>query len=204
MRYISVGRRFAALLLDWIILLVVAIPLAEIHSGNGSFEISWLGWRFALAWIAVPLTYVVLFEWLASATPGKFMVGIRVRKDTGGRIGFGQSLGRNAARLIDGLPYVIPYLVGGLVVLGSDTRQRLGDRWASTVVIAKGTDGARDRGAGADERGAMDRATAAGAARFATAGFAAAGFAAARVGRRCDTDAATPAGGLTTSGSRRT
>ena len=142
MRYISVGRRFAALLLDWIILLVVAIPLAEIHSGNGSFEISWLGWRFALAWIAVPLTYVVLFEWLASATPGKFMVGIRVRKDTGGRIGFGQSLGRNVARLIDGLPYVIPYLVGGLVVLGSDTRQRLGDRWASTVVIAKGTDGA--------------------------------------------------------------
>ena len=85
---------------------------------------------------------MVLFEWLASATPGKFMVGIRVRKDTGGRIGFGQSLGRNAARLIDGLPYVIPYLVGGLVVLGSDTRQRLGDRWASTVVIAKGTDGA--------------------------------------------------------------
>jgi uncharacterized RDD family membrane protein YckC len=142
MTYISVGRRFAALLLDWIILLVVAIPLAEIHSGNGSFEISWLGWRFALAWIAVPLTYVVLFEWLASATPGKLMVGIRVRKDTGGRIGFGQSLGRNAARLIDGLPYVIPYLVGGLVVLGSDTRQRLGDRWASTVVIAKGTDGA--------------------------------------------------------------
>ena len=69
MRYISVGRRFAALLLDWIILLVVAIPLAEIHSGNGSVEISWLGWRFALAWIAVPLTYVVLFEWLASATP---------------------------------------------------------------------------------------------------------------------------------------
>ena len=142
MRYISVGRRFAALLLDWIILLVVANPLAEIHSGNGSFEISWLGWRFALAWIAVPLTYVVLFEWLASATPGKFMVGIRVRKDTGGRVGFGQSLGRNAARLIDGLPYIIPYLVGGLVVLGSDTRQRLGDRWASTVVIAKGTDGA--------------------------------------------------------------
>ena len=168
MRYISVGRRFAALLLDWIILLVVAIPLAEIHSGNGSVEISWLGWRFALAWIAVPLTYVVLFEWLASATPGKFMVGIRVRKDTGGRIGFGQSLGRNVARLIDGLPYVIPYLVGGLVVLGSDTRQRLGDRWASTVVIAKGTDAARsDRAAGADDRGAVDRTTAAGAARFA-------------------------------------
>ncbi len=56
------------------------------------------------------------------------------------RIGPGQSLVRNLARLIDALPYVIPYLVGAVVVSGSSTRQRLGDRWAKTVVIASGSE----------------------------------------------------------------
>jgi uncharacterized RDD family membrane protein YckC len=140
MTYISVGRRFAALLLDWIILLAVAATMAEYETGDGSLVISWQGWRFVLAWIVVPLAYVVLFESRAGATPGKFIVGIRVRTEAGSRIGFGQSLGRNLARVVDAFPYVIPYLVGGIAVLRSSTRQRLGDRWASTVVIAKGTD----------------------------------------------------------------
>jgi uncharacterized protein len=142
MKYISVGRRFAALLLDWIVLSAVAALFADYQTGDGSLVISWLGWRFAIAWVVIPLTYVVLFEWLAGATPGKFIVSIRVRTEAGGAIGFGQSLGRNLARIVDAFPYVIPYLVGGIAVLGSPTRQRLGDRWASTIVIAKGTEGA--------------------------------------------------------------
>ena len=161
MRYISVGRRFAALLLDWIILLAVADPVRRVSVRQRQRRDPVAGLALRAGWIAVPLTYVVLFEWLASATPGKFMVGIRVRRDTGGRIGFGQSLGRNVARLIDAFPYVIPYLVGGLACSGPTTRQRLGDRWASTVVIAKGTD-AREcmLTAGADDRRAMDRTAA--------------------------------------------
>ena len=134
---------------------------------------------------------MVLFEWLAGATPGKFMLGIRVRKDTGGthRVR-GSRWAGTLARLIDGLPYVIPYLVGGLAVARSDTRQRLGDRWATTVVIAKGTDAA---GAIAPPvpttEEPSDRATAAGTARFADQ------VRSRPPARGCDADAASAAGG---------
>jgi hypothetical protein len=47
---------------------------------------------------------------------------------------------RNLARAVDAFPYVIPYLVGAIAVRSSDTKQRLGDRWAKTVVILVGTD----------------------------------------------------------------
>ena len=38
MRYISVGRRFAALLLDWIILLVVTIPFCLLYTSDAADE----------------------------------------------------------------------------------------------------------------------------------------------------------------------
>ena len=136
MRYVNIGRRLVASLLDWVVLSAAGLAFGEYRTGDGVLEVSWQGWRFAVAWIAIPLAYVVLFEWLAGATLGKLAVRIRVRRLDGGRIGLGQSLGRNLARLIDGLPYVIPYLVGGISVLRSPTCQRLGDAWASTVVIA--------------------------------------------------------------------
>jgi uncharacterized RDD family membrane protein YckC len=129
MRYIGLGRRFVAWALDGLVCLVWVV-----------FEASWQGWRFVLAFLVFPLAYFVLFEWLASATPGKFVVGIRVRRVGGGRIGFGQSVGRNLARVIDALPYFIPYIVGAVAITRSPTRQRLGDRWADTVVILMGTD----------------------------------------------------------------
>ena len=142
MRYVGLGRRFVAWLIDWLILSVVVALLGEYRTGGGVFEVSWQGWRFVVAFVLVPLVYLVLFEWLLAATPGKFTVGIRVRRLDGTRIGFGQSLGRNLARLIDGLPYVIPYIVGAIAIGRSATRQRLGDRWAGTVVLKWGTEGA--------------------------------------------------------------
>jgi len=42
--------------------------------------------------------------------------------------------------VVDAFPYVIPYLVGGIAVIRSETKQRLGDRWAKTVVILVGTE----------------------------------------------------------------
>jgi uncharacterized RDD family membrane protein YckC len=140
MRYIGLGRRFVAWALDGLVCLVWVVLLGEYRTGDDVFEASWQGWRFVLAFLVFPLAYFVLFEWLASATPGKFVVGIRVRRAEGGRIRFGQSVGRNLARVVDALPYVIPYVVGAVAVTRSSTRQRLGDRWANTVVILLGTD----------------------------------------------------------------
>ena len=139
----DIGRRSVAQVFDWAVWLLWIIPLGEYSNEDGLFEASWQGWRFALAWILLPAAYLVLSEWLLGATPGKLLVGIRVRRVEGGRIGFGQSVVRNLARLVDALVYVIPYLVGGIAVIRSPTRQRFGDRWAGTVVVLMGTDTAR-------------------------------------------------------------
>jgi hypothetical protein len=38
---------------------------------------------------------------------------------------------------VDAFPYVLPYLVGAIAVWASPTQQRLGDRWANSVVVTK-------------------------------------------------------------------
>jgi uncharacterized RDD family membrane protein YckC len=140
MAYVGLGRRFVAWLLDLAIAGLWIAALGEYETGPSSFEARWTGWRFVVAWILLPVLYYVLFEWLLSATPGKFVLGVRVRAAGGGRIGFTQSLVRNVARLVDAFPYAIPYIVGAIAISNSPTKQRLGDRWGKTVVILWGSD----------------------------------------------------------------
>lgn len=139
MIYIGVGRRFVAWFVDILITGLAWVPFAQVESGDGTFAISWRGWDFVLPGL-ITVAYFVLLEGLAGATVGKFVLGVRVRGLDGSRIGLGPALVRNLARVVDAFPYVIPYLVGGIVVSRSDTRQRLGDRWARTVVILMGTE----------------------------------------------------------------
>jgi uncharacterized RDD family membrane protein YckC len=139
MRYIGVGRRFVALLIDGMITALAWIPFAETSSVDGVYSIRWDGMDFVIP-LAITLAYFVLLEGAFGATIGKVVLGIRVRRPDGSRIGFGPALIRNLARVVDAFPYVIPYLVGGIAVIRSDTDQRFGDRWAKTVVILVGTD----------------------------------------------------------------
>jgi uncharacterized RDD family membrane protein YckC len=76
------------------------------------------------------------YRWLCEgrfgATLGKGMIGILVQRKDGRACGFRASFIRNLMRLIDGIGF---YLVGLLVALFSNSRQRLGDRLAGTVVV---------------------------------------------------------------------
>jgi len=139
MRYIGVGRRFVALLIDGLITALAWMPFAETSSVDGVYSIRWDGMDFVIH-LALTLAYFVVLEGAFGATIGKVVLGIRVRRPDGSRIGFGPALIRNLARVVDAFPYVIPYLVGGIAVIRSDTDQRFGDRWAKTVVILVGTD----------------------------------------------------------------
>ncbi len=98
-------------------------------------------------WGVLAIAYYVVFEAALAATPGKFVLGLRVRDHTGQRISWKASLIRNVLRIVDAFPYFIPYLVGA-VAIGSDgssdltwapgeqrRRRRLGDRAAGTIVI---------------------------------------------------------------------
>jgi len=61
--------------------------------------------------------------------------GIKVVKDDGAKLSVGGVIIRNICRIIDGFPYVIPYLLGMVVMATNKKSQRLGDKFAHSIVI---------------------------------------------------------------------
>lgn len=120
------GRRVLAILLDSIIVGIVFTLLGFKTTQEASTT--------NLIVYGVFFLYYVVMEWLVGATLGKLICGIRVRTVDGSKIGFVASLVRNLMRVVDGFPYFIPYLLGFIVILSGDSRQRLGDKVAHTVV----------------------------------------------------------------------
>ncbi len=123
-------RRIAAGLLDSTIIVlflqVSSIALRqEITASSLSFSL--------LAVLA--FVYYSFQEGLFSATIGKFLLELRVL-DTGGfDCSFGASFKRNSLRFVDWLPFL--YILGGAAMMMSGQRQRLGDRFAGTVVTRR-------------------------------------------------------------------
>jgi uncharacterized RDD family membrane protein YckC len=137
MRYVSVGRRFVALLIDGIILVIVAAPFAQTTRRPGYLRIELVGARGVVP-ILVWLAYFVVMEGTIGATLGKLAMGLRVVRPDGSKLDGGSAFIRNIARLVDGFPYVIPYLVGAIAVWSDPSmRQRLGDRWGRSVVVER-------------------------------------------------------------------
>jgi uncharacterized RDD family membrane protein YckC len=134
--YVGVGRRAVAQIIDWIFSLIWFLPFAVVeHSAGGGLRLSWYGWRAATPWL-ITLLYFVVLEGLLGATVGKFLTGIRVVRDDGTKLAWSASLVRNLLRVVDAIPYVLPYLLGAVVMwTGGERKQRVGDRAAHTVVI---------------------------------------------------------------------
>ena len=82
-----------------------------------------------LLWV----TYYAVLEGLFGATVGKRLAGVRVTDLEGRRIGWQAAILRNLGRLLDALPFL--YLLGGILTLTSKQHQRLGDRFAGTLVV---------------------------------------------------------------------
>ena len=79
------------------------------------------------------MAYYAVLEGLFGATVGKRLAGLRVTDLEGRRIGWQAAILRNVARLLDVLPVL--YLLGGFLTLSSRQHQRLGDRFAGTLVV---------------------------------------------------------------------
>lgn len=131
MQTASLPRRFAALLLD---VLVLALVASAVFGGEkalsdrvDAFEVT--GVVLLLAAVA----YWVALEARFGATLGKYLVGIRVVRLDGGAIGFEQALRRNVTRIAG----VFHLLVGFFVARGNPEGQRVGDKWAGTRVVVK-------------------------------------------------------------------
>jgi len=140
------GRRFGALMVDEILITAVTVGLIllMIHPSQTPFT------AYGHQWVLVRYTaqqqmlrlgviflmrfgYFTMLEWALGATVGKFVFALRVVDFSGGSISFIQALRRNVLRILGG-PFT--YLIGWIVAMRNDRRQRGGDRAAGTLVVA--------------------------------------------------------------------
>ena len=127
------GRRYVAHLVDGVlftILLLIAILLV------GSLPNSAAGDALLIAVLVLGLTvgqvaYYVVTQRRHGRTPGKRLVGSRVVDRHGNVPSTGALTKRTLPLLVEYL-----YVIALISMLSSDFRQRLGDRWADTYVVA--------------------------------------------------------------------
>jgi uncharacterized RDD family membrane protein YckC len=149
LQYRSVGVRFVAVLIDLIIAAIIAgfftsslqTPMVNsVSFTNGTFGASTT--TNALAGLGPTLTALIVliyFTLLLGAygqTVGMMAMKIKVVKEDGSKISYVDALVRSLLLIIDAIPFVIPFLLGAILIWTSDKRQRLGDRAAHTVVVA--------------------------------------------------------------------
>ena len=134
----AASLRVGAALIDLvpliILFIVLGLALGEGESSDDSAGITLEGGS-ALLYFLLTLAYYVVTEAAWGATLGKRALGLVVRRVDGGRASFGQVLGRNVLRIVDGLPFL--YLLGLIVMVATPRRQRLGDLAAGTVVVKR-------------------------------------------------------------------
>jgi uncharacterized RDD family membrane protein YckC len=133
---VGVGPRALAYVLDSLVLAVI-IALVDIASGGTKPNASrtFLSNPNTAAVVLIMAASLVYFGGLESAwggTAGKRLVGLRVAMADGSTLTGRAVLIRTVCRLIDGILF---YAVGAILVWASPRRQRLGDRWAGTVVV---------------------------------------------------------------------
>lgn len=137
------GRRLASGIIDVVVVAVagVAYTLAlgteqQIDGGlqmtiNDKTVTGGLAWLF----VASALLYFMMAELASGRTLGKAFTGLRVQMADGSPLRPGPVVVRNLFRIVDGIPYVVPNLLGFIVVASTEKNQRVGDLVAKTVVV---------------------------------------------------------------------
>jgi uncharacterized RDD family membrane protein YckC len=145
----GIGSRFVAVLVDhliqivsylvfWFIMVLIAAGSALSHVEKSTAELDtagkWVIAAFVFINFCVLLGYFALFEaFWHGQTPGKYLMKLRVIKDSGRQITFFEALARNLLRIIDWLPAF--YFAGVITMLCNRKNKRLGDLAAGTLVV---------------------------------------------------------------------
>lgn len=136
----SIGDRMLAVMVDSVLISSLTVLLAvstsqlwQPYTTSSSYS-SAREILFLSVGMLIGLIYFLLSEGIFGTTIGKSLVGAEVRKTNGDKATFKNVLIRNLFRIIDGIAF---YFVGFLSALFSSRRQRLGDRFASTVVVQR-------------------------------------------------------------------
>ena len=133
MEYAGFWRRFAAYLIDYILISVVGgiafFILAAIAGDDGRclrLHPWFVGFFVYFAYMEAPST---------QATVGKIALGIQVTDLQGNRISFGKALGRNVAKILSALILYIGFIMAAFTA----KKQALHDMIAGTLVVKKGS-----------------------------------------------------------------
>ena len=142
--YATFGRRFAAKLVDGMILFAVNFLLAAIlsavligsvtRSGSnaGGGMVIMLQLLIQLSGIAMSLAYMIFFIRKYDATPGKKAMGLRLFRADGTKLSKGRIVGRYFAEWLSSLTLLIGYL---MAAFDKEQRRALHDRIVDTRVI---------------------------------------------------------------------
>jgi uncharacterized RDD family membrane protein YckC len=133
------GPRIVAAIIDIVLLGIVFVILSVLFgdsdSSSGddgaSFELSLTGLP-ALLFFVLTMAYYAVLESQSGQTLGKRVMKLRVVA-IDGQLTLGKALIRTLLRIIDGLPFF--YLLGFIVMLVSQRKQRIGDMAAGTIVV---------------------------------------------------------------------
>jgi len=118
-----IARRVLAIIIDTVVLIVATIMILVIGNAEAAAII---------VIIALLTGYGIIFETWRGQTIGKIAMDIIVVKTDGTPCDFLAALVRNLLRIVDILFY---YLLGFIVMILSDRRQRIGDHLANTMVV---------------------------------------------------------------------
>lgn len=143
--YAGFGVRAVAHVIDWVVefcvllvaqmvAFVVLAMMAQLQAGPADWaertnKMSATGLAVGVVGLVV---YYTLAEGLGGATIGKALFGLRVRRVDHSPCGLGAAFLRRLAIFVDGLFFG---LVAYQAMMSSVTQQRVGDKWAGTVVV---------------------------------------------------------------------
>lgn len=144
-QYQGVAIRFVALIIDGIILGLIDYILIFLFTGSAttidtstgavSLGPAYPAYYVALG-IVLGLLYFTLLLGRYGQSVGMMAVKIKVVSEAdSGPITYAAAFIRTILLYIDQIPYVIPYLLGAILIWTSDKKQRFGDRVAHTVVV---------------------------------------------------------------------
>ena len=133
--YAGFWIRFAAVLLDGIILFVAGVVVQLLfapmtRSGRMDLMLMALGFEYLIGMI-IGATYEGLFVSRLGATPGKMALDLKVVRPDGERLTYGRALGRYFGTMLSGLIVGIGYIMAAF----DDEKRALHDRICDTRVI---------------------------------------------------------------------
>lgn len=119
-----IGRRVAAIIVDLILLGVITSAVGSALGPGG---------LTGAIGLVITFGYYIYLEGNYGQTLGKMALGLVVVTEDGNDIDYRPAAIRTLLRVVDVLPVL--YLIGFILILVTDRKQRLGDIVADTVVV---------------------------------------------------------------------